>query len=44
MHLDLAVDDLDETEAAAIRLGAHGARVFFDSAGSPFRLSIQISG
>jgi Glyoxalase-like domain len=51
MHLDLAVDDLDQSEAAAIRLGAvRGAnqpapdrfRVLLDPAGHPFCLSTQI--
>jgi hypothetical protein len=51
MHLDLAVDDLDEAEAEALRLGAHRAaeqpapdrwRVLLDPAGHPFCLSTQI--
>jgi len=51
MHLDLAVDDLDEGEAEALRLGARRAdeqpapdrwRVLIDPAGHPFCVSIQI--
>lgn len=51
MHLDLAVDNLDEAEAEALRLGAHRAaeqpapnrwRVLLDPAGHPFCLSTQI--
>lgn len=51
MHLDLAVDDLDQSEAEAVRLGATRAadqpapdryRVFLDPAGHPFCLSTQI--
>jgi len=51
MHLDLAVDDLDQAEAEAIRLGATRAqeqpapdrwRVLLDPAGHPFCLSTQI--
>ncbi|HXZ83347.1 MAG TPA: VOC family protein [Acidimicrobiales bacterium] len=51
MHLDLAVGDLDEAEAEAIRLGARRAtvqpaperwRVLLDPAGHPFCLSTQI--
>jgi hypothetical protein len=51
IHLDLAVDDLDEAEAEAIRLGARRAaeqpgpdlwRVLLDPAGHPFCLSTQI--
>ena len=51
MHLDLAVDDLDQAEAEAVRLGARRApeqpapdrwRVLLDPAGHPFCLSIQI--
>jgi hypothetical protein len=51
MHLDLAVDDLDQAEREAVRLGAVPAadqpspdtfRVFFDPAGHPFCLSKQI--
>jgi hypothetical protein len=51
MHLDLAVDDLDEAEAEAVRLGARRAadqpapgryRVLLDPAGHPFCLSTQI--
>jgi hypothetical protein len=51
MHLDLAVDDLDEAEAEALRLGARRApeqpapdrwRVLLDPAGHPFCLSTQI--
>ena len=46
-HLDLTVDDLDESEAFALRLGArkvegdvHGSgfRVYLDPAGHPFCL------
>jgi len=51
MHLDLAVDDLDQAEAEALRLGARPAaeqpapdrwRVLLDPAGHPFCLSTQI--
>lgn len=51
IHLDLAVDDLDEVQEKAIQLGAHLAkdqpapdrwRVLFDPAGHPFCLSSQI--
>ena len=51
MHLDLAVDDLDQAEAEAIRLGATRAqeqsapdrwRVLLDPAVHPFCLSTQI--
>jgi Glyoxalase-like domain len=51
MHLDLAVDDLDQAEAEALRLGANRAadqpapdrwRVMLDPAGHPFCLSTQI--
>ncbi len=51
MHLDLGVDDLDQAEAEAIRLGATRAqeqpapdrwRVLLDPAGHPFCLSTQI--
>jgi hypothetical protein len=51
MHLDLAVDDLDEAEAEALQLGAHRVseqpapdrwRVLLDPAGHPFCLSTQI--
>ena len=51
MHLDVAVDDLDEAEAAALRLGARRAdqqpapdrwRVLLDPAGHPFCLTSQI--
>lgn len=51
MHLDLAVDDLEEAEAEALRLGARRApeqpaperwRVLLDPAGHPFCLSTQI--
>ncbi len=51
MHLDLAVDDLDQSEAEAVRLGATVAagqpapdryRVLLDPAGHPFCLSTQI--
>jgi hypothetical protein len=51
IHLDLAVDDLDEAEAEALRLGAHRApeqpapdrwRVLLDPAGHPFCVSSQI--
>lgn len=51
MHLDLAVVDLNEAEAEALRLGARRAavqpapdrwRVLLDPAGHPFCLSIQI--
>jgi hypothetical protein len=51
IHLDLAVDDLEEAEAEALRLGARRAvqqpapqlwRVLLDPAGHPFCLSTQI--
>jgi hypothetical protein len=51
MHIDLAVSDLDEAEAEAIRLGArrvatqpapHRWRVMLDPAGHPFCLSTQM--
>ncbi len=51
MHLDLAVDDLDQAEAEALGLGATRAseqpapdryRVLADPAGHPFCLSTQI--
>lgn len=51
MHIDLAVDDLDQAEAEAVRLGAKRAadqpspdrwRVLLDPAGHPFCLSTQI--
>lgn len=51
MHLDLSVDDLDESEAVARAAGAVLAevqpqpdrwRVLLDPAGHPFCLSIQI--
>lgn len=51
IHLDLAVDDLDAAETAAIRLGAQKApqqpgperwRVLLDPAGHPFCLTTQI--
>jgi hypothetical protein len=51
IHLDLAVRDLDEAEAEAIRLGATKAahqprpdewRVFLDPAGHPFCLTANI--
>lgn len=51
MHLDVAVDDLEEAEAAALRLGARPAaeqpepqrwRVLLDPAGHPFCLTTQI--
>lgn len=51
VHLDLAVKDLDEAEAEALRLGARKAetqpapdrwRVFLDPAGHPFCLTIAI--
>jgi hypothetical protein len=51
MHIDLSVDDLDEAEAEAVRLGARllsdqpapdRYRIFLDPAGHPFCLSIQI--
>jgi hypothetical protein len=49
MHLDLVVDDLDEGEQEAIRLGATKAetqpgttfRVFLDPAGHPFCLCLS---
>lgn len=51
MHLDVAVDDLDRAEAAAIGLGARPVadrpfpdryRVLLDPAGHPFCLSVQM--
>jgi hypothetical protein len=51
LHLDLAVLDLDEAEALALRLGATKAdhqpspdqwRVFFDPAGHPFCFTVNI--
>ncbi|MPZ82293.1 MAG: VOC family protein [Actinophytocola sp.] len=51
IHLDLAVLDLDETEAAALKLGASKAddqpqpdqwRVYLDPAGHPFCLTANI--
>lgn len=51
IHLDLAVDDLDQSEAEAVRLGAIRAtaqpapdryRVLLDPAGHPFCLSTQM--
>jgi len=51
IHLDLAVRDLDEAEAEALRLGARKAeiqpgpdkwRVFLDPAGHPFCFTITI--
>jgi hypothetical protein len=51
MHLDLAVDDLNQAETEALRLGAVRAAdqpapdryvVLFDPAGHPFCLSTQI--
>lgn len=51
IHLDLSVDDLDESEAVALALGAVRAakqpapdrwRVLIDPAGHPFCLSSQI--
>ena len=51
IHLDLAVDDLNEAEAGALALGARKAaeqpspdrwRVFLDPAGHPFCLTTQI--
>ncbi|MGH9169860.1 MAG: VOC family protein [Acidimicrobiales bacterium] len=51
MHLDLAVDDLDQAESEAIELGATRVagqpapdrwRVLLDPAGHPFCLSTQI--
>lgn len=51
MHLDVAVDDLEEAEAAALRLGARPAaeqpepqrwQVLLDPAGHPFCLTTQI--
>lgn len=49
MHLDVVVDDLDEAEAAVVRLGATKAehqpgttfRVFLDPAGHPFCLCLS---
>ena len=52
MHLDLAVQDLDEAEAEAVRLGATKSehqpqpdqwRVFQDPAGHPFCLTVNIA-
>jgi hypothetical protein len=51
IHLDLAVRDLDEAEATALRLGARKAedqpqpdqwRIYFDPAGHPFCLTANI--
>jgi hypothetical protein len=51
MHLDLSVNELDEAEAEALRLGARKPehqpaperwRVLLDPAGHPFCLSTQI--
>jgi hypothetical protein len=51
IHLDLAVDDLEQAQAEALRLGARLAseqpapdrwRVLLDPAGHPFCLSTQI--
>jgi len=51
LHLDLAVRDLDEAEAEALRLGARKAaeqpqpdqwRVYLDPAGHPFCLTANI--
>jgi len=51
IHLDLAVQNLDEAEAEALRLGARKAenqpgpdrwRVFLDPAGHPFCFTIAI--
>jgi hypothetical protein len=51
LHLDLAVDDLGQTAAQALALGARRAEsqpapdrylVFFDPAGHPFCLTTQI--
>jgi hypothetical protein len=51
MHFDLAVGDLEEAEAEALRLGARKAdhqprpdewRIFFDPAGHPFCLTANI--
>jgi hypothetical protein len=51
MHLDLAVRDLDTAEATALELGARKAdtqpqpdrwRVYFDPAGHPFCLTVNI--
>ena len=51
MHLDVAVEDLGEAEAEALRLGARRAdqqpapdrwRVLLDPAGHPFCLTTQI--
>jgi hypothetical protein len=51
MHLDLAVRDLDAAEETALRLGARKAdeqpqpdqwRVYFDPAGHPFCLTVNI--
>ncbi|MGA2295226.1 MAG: VOC family protein [Acidimicrobiales bacterium] len=51
MHMDLAVDDLDKAEAAALRLGATRSDfqpaperwvVLLDPAGHPFCLTTQI--
>ncbi len=49
MHIDVVVDDLDEAEAAVIRLGAtkhehqpgETFRVFLDPAGHPFCLCVS---
>jgi hypothetical protein len=51
MHLDLAVQDLEQAEAEALRLGARKAdhqpqpdqwRIYFDPAGHPFCLTANI--
>jgi hypothetical protein len=51
IHLDLAVRDLEEAEAEALRLGARKAddqpqpdewRIYFDPAGHPFCLTANI--
>lgn len=51
IHLDLAVDDLDDAQEQAVRLGAvvseyqanpEVCRVLFDPAGHPFCLSLPI--
>jgi hypothetical protein len=51
VHLDLAVRDLDDAEAVALRLGARKAdvqprpdrwRVYLDPAGHPFCLTVAI--
>jgi hypothetical protein len=53
MHIDLAVDDLDQAEREAVGLGAVPAaqqpdpvhrRVLIDPAGHPFCLSTEIPG